>query len=369
MTGWWLVQCPTGVTGWVSFDSVNIIGDTSIVPLFTVGSQPAPPPAPPQPAPTNTWRATYFANKDFAGSPVLVQDVPDVNFNWGFGSPGPSVPVDYFSARYERIMALVPGSYLLTLRMDDGARLFIDDQLVLDDWRVGSARELSAVRTLGSSARLRIDYFEETGEASIFFAMTPMGVPPPALPTPPAMAVAGDGPAGCSRPMARAVLQQHRPRRQSGSGDVPAAWVVPFGSAIGEWVHRPPVSVLISGRRATKVAFTLPRGIMISLPFLTTVCASTSTTSCSSMPGMMATMTAVTALTRSARAGTRYAWSITNAQGTQTCGCGGHLRAAGSRSPGQFHRRLRHTNSCFDSPVIGKTAHKDQKQEGKQQDF
>jgi hypothetical protein len=36
------------------------------------------------------------------GSPVLVQDVSEVNFQWGFGSPGPSVPTDYFSARYER---------------------------------------------------------------------------------------------------------------------------------------------------------------------------------------------------------------------------------------------------------------------------
>jgi hypothetical protein len=55
----------------------------------------------------------------------------------------------------------------------------------LDDWRVGSLRELSVVWTLGSSARLRIDYFEENGEASIFFAMTSIGVAPPALPTPP----------------------------------------------------------------------------------------------------------------------------------------------------------------------------------------
>jgi uncharacterized protein YraI len=182
ITGWWLVQCPAGVTGWVAYDSVNTVGDTTLVPLFIAGSVPAA--APPQPAPTDSWRATYFANKDLLGSPVLVQDVPDINFNWGLGSPGPSVPPDHFSARYERTLALAPGSYLLTLRMDDGARLYIDDQLVLDDWRVGPARELSAVRTVGRSPHLRIDYFEENGEASISFAMTPMNALPPVLPTP-----------------------------------------------------------------------------------------------------------------------------------------------------------------------------------------
>ena len=186
ITGWWLVQCPTGVTGWVAYDGVNVVGDIAMVPLFIAGSQPPPAlqPSLPQPVPTNGWRATYFANKDLLGSPVLVQDVPDVNFNWGLGSPGPTVPADYFSARYERTVALAPGSYLLTLRMDDGARLFIDDQPVLDDWRVGSVRELSTIRMLGSGARLRIEYFDENGEASISFAMTPMAALPPALPTP-----------------------------------------------------------------------------------------------------------------------------------------------------------------------------------------
>lgn len=192
VTGWWLVQCPAGVTGWVSFDSVNIVGDTTMIPLFSVGNQPAPPAAPPQPVPTSAWIATYFANKDLFGSPVLVQEVPEVNFHWGFGSPGPSVPTDYFSARYERSITLNPGNYLLTLRMDDGARLFVDDQLVLDDWRVGSIRELTAVRTLGNNARVRIEYFEENGEASIFFALTPLGVPALPASTPPWQAPAPD---------------------------------------------------------------------------------------------------------------------------------------------------------------------------------
>lgn len=43
---------------------------------------------------------------------------------------------------------------------------------------------MATLRTLGGSVRLRIDYFEENGEASIAFAMTPMAALPPALPTP-----------------------------------------------------------------------------------------------------------------------------------------------------------------------------------------
>lgn len=40
ISGWWLVQCPTGVTGWVAYDGVNVVGDTTLVSLFIAGSQP-----------------------------------------------------------------------------------------------------------------------------------------------------------------------------------------------------------------------------------------------------------------------------------------------------------------------------------------
>jgi hypothetical protein len=174
-SGWWLVQCSPAVFGWVSHESVTIVGDLAAIPPFTVNGFPSAQLAAATPLPPayKAWRATYFANKDLLGTPVLTQDVPEINFDWGFGSPAPVVPGDYFSARYERTLTLPPGNYLLTLRTDDGARLFVDDQLVLDDWRVGALRELTAVRALQSSVRLRIEYFEEHGPAAVFFAYTP----------------------------------------------------------------------------------------------------------------------------------------------------------------------------------------------------
>ena len=184
-TGWWLVQCP-GVTGWVSPDLVSIVGDPSTVPLYSVGGPaivaPPEPGVPPPPTTFVNWKASYYANKDLAGVPVMVVDVPEVNFDWGYGSPGPLVPSDYFSARYERTLNLPSGSYLLTLRVDDGARVFVDDQLVMDDWRVGSVRELSTIRTLSGNHRFRVEYFEDTGMASVFFGIAPTATAPPPTP-------------------------------------------------------------------------------------------------------------------------------------------------------------------------------------------
>lgn len=184
-TGWWLLQCPNGVNGWASYDVVTVIGDMGTVPLLSVGGSAiiAPPEIPVTPTPLSGWQASYFANRDLAGSPVLLQDVPEINFYWGAGSPGPTVPANAFSARFERTLSLSPGLYRLTLRMDDGARVFVDNMPVLDDWRVGSLRELSVDYPLSSNPHLRVEYFEDSGDATIFFAVTPVSVAP-AAPTP-----------------------------------------------------------------------------------------------------------------------------------------------------------------------------------------
>jgi hypothetical protein len=190
-TGWWLVQCPDGVGGWVSYDVVTVIGDMALAPLLSVGGSAvvAPPTLVTPVAPASGWLAAYYANPHLAGAPVLVQDAPEINFHWGGGSPGPAVPANAFSARFERTLALTPGNYRLTLRMDDGARVFVDDLPVLDDWRSGAQRELSVTYPLGRNPRIRVEFFEDSGEASLFFAVTPLTAPvqpTPAAPWQPA---------------------------------------------------------------------------------------------------------------------------------------------------------------------------------------
>ena len=50
----------------------------------------------------NEWRGEYYNNPNLQGQPVMVRNDPSVNFDWGYGSPAPNIPVDYFSARWTR---------------------------------------------------------------------------------------------------------------------------------------------------------------------------------------------------------------------------------------------------------------------------
>jgi uncharacterized protein YraI len=171
---WWNIRCTNGLTGWVSGPLVVVTGSTANVPVVNVN----PPPAPPTPTPTtvpvppvtsSAWRASFFNNRDLTGSPSVVTEVANLDFNWGTGAPSANVPADNFSARFERVLGFASGSYLIELTVDDGVRVYIDGALVIDNWQESSVRTLTAQRVLGGNHTFRVDYFEAYGNASVRF--------------------------------------------------------------------------------------------------------------------------------------------------------------------------------------------------------
>ncbi|NPV09775.1 MAG: hypothetical protein HPY83_17675 [Anaerolineae bacterium] len=120
----------------------------------------------PAPAPTGPWRAEYFANRDLAGPPAVVRDEAQVNHDWGLGSPDPRIPADNFSARWTASLQLAAGRYRFTTETDDGVRLFVNNVLVIDQWRDQARTAHSAeVDLAGGLHAVRMEYFEHLGAA------------------------------------------------------------------------------------------------------------------------------------------------------------------------------------------------------------
>ncbi|MBP7960605.1 MAG: hypothetical protein KBG20_03470 [Caldilineaceae bacterium] len=117
------------------------------------------------------WRADFWANPDLSGPPALTRNDVAVSFDWALASPGTGLPEDNFSARWSRSLNFDAGLYRFIFQVDDGVRFYIDDQLVLDEWRDGSLRTQSVERSLTQGIHtLRVDYYERTGKATIRFA-------------------------------------------------------------------------------------------------------------------------------------------------------------------------------------------------------
>lgn len=186
--GWLLVDC--GATqGWIDRRLVNVTGSVDSVPTVNTQVSPQPPTQPLQPTPTappvtppatfQGWKVSYFNSPTLSGSPVAYDDVQDINFNWGYGSPAPAVPVDYFSARFERTYSFPAGYYQFNITADDGARVFIDNELAINEWHESTGGRYNAVRYLSGVHSLRIEYLELVGTASVRFWMEYSQTPPP----------------------------------------------------------------------------------------------------------------------------------------------------------------------------------------------
>jgi hypothetical protein len=126
------------------------------------------------------WESQYFDNPNLAGDPVLITDEAAIDFAWGAGSPGPALPVDGFSARWVRTVAFQEGRYRLYARADDGIRVWIDQELVLDEWH-DSAGDLYTVdvELLQGVHRLQVEYYEHTGAAQVEFRWEWLPAPTP----------------------------------------------------------------------------------------------------------------------------------------------------------------------------------------------
>ena len=58
-----------------------------------------------------------------------------------------------------------PQTYKLTAEMDDGVRVWMDEELVIDNWNDGYSVD-QVINYAGSDTRIVIEYFENVGDAT-----------------------------------------------------------------------------------------------------------------------------------------------------------------------------------------------------------
>ncbi|MCX6047616.1 MAG: PA14 domain-containing protein, partial [Chloroflexi bacterium] len=114
------------------------------------------------------WRAEYYNNRDLTGAPVLVRNEGRPDLDWGNNSPAAGVNADNFSARWTQALKLPAGNYRFRVTVDDGARLWVDNQLLIDAWRVQAPTTYTGDITLaGGAVAVRLEYFDSSGAASV----------------------------------------------------------------------------------------------------------------------------------------------------------------------------------------------------------
>jgi hypothetical protein len=109
----------------------------------------------------------YYDNMDFTVL-TLARTDPIVNFNWGSGSPDPSMGADQFSVRWTgQVQPRLTETYTFHTLSDDGVRLWVNNVLLINDWTDHGTTEDVGSMSLqaGTLYDIRMEYYENTGGA------------------------------------------------------------------------------------------------------------------------------------------------------------------------------------------------------------
>jgi hypothetical protein len=115
----------------------------------------------------NGLTGNYFNGMNFE-TPVLNRVDATVNADWANGSPDPLVHVDQFSIRWTgQVQPRYTETYTFYVTTDDGGRLWINNQLIVDKWRDDGGTLVSGTISLtaGQKYDIKLEYYENGGGA------------------------------------------------------------------------------------------------------------------------------------------------------------------------------------------------------------
>lgn len=76
-----------------------------------------------------------YDNESLSGTPTVVREVEEINYGWGSKAPENFSRREHFSAQWSGLItAPSTGTYTFYASSDDGQRLFINGNLVIDSW-------------------------------------------------------------------------------------------------------------------------------------------------------------------------------------------------------------------------------------------
>ena len=115
------------------------------------------------------WHGVFYNNAYLKEPAAAEADTHEIDFWWGAGSPGlHGVGADYFSVRWTRSIYFDTATYGFHVQIDDGARVWVDGSLVIDEWHLTPGHSYYGEKSLSAGYHtVVVEYFEWGGNALI----------------------------------------------------------------------------------------------------------------------------------------------------------------------------------------------------------
>jgi hypothetical protein len=115
------------------------------------------------------FKGEYFSGQNFDKLVATRQD-SDIRFDWTGKAPLDALTRNNYSVRWTANLAPKTSSpYIFKTYADDGVRVWLDDKLIIDDWKVHGTNETDADAiqlNAGQNYTLKVEYFQAEGDAN-----------------------------------------------------------------------------------------------------------------------------------------------------------------------------------------------------------
>ena len=95
---------------------------------------------------------------------ILKRRDATIAFDWQQRPPASGMPTEHFSVRWTGwLVPPVSGRYIFHASVDDGIRIWLNEELIMDEWRPQPVRDFTAVVDLTADKpyQLRVEYFQD----------------------------------------------------------------------------------------------------------------------------------------------------------------------------------------------------------------
>ncbi len=152
----------------------------------------------PPPAITPGLRGEYYGTYI---DPIVDRIDPQLDFDWGDGGPGGGVGANRFSVRWTgQLVPTSDGLHTIVSETDDGVRVWVNEQLIIDDWNghFVTRNEAPVELVAGVPVPLRVEYFELDLASSARLLWSSAALPEQVIPE--SQLIAADAPSGLPPP-------------------------------------------------------------------------------------------------------------------------------------------------------------------------
>ena len=120
-------------------------------------------------AKTQDPRTQYEAfQKVVSKWPIASEKTDRLSYDW-WNSPAKGIGENHFTTIATTKIDVTPGNYVLEVSADNGVRLYLDDNLIVDEWKYSGPTTYTRSVKLTGTHRLRIEHFELDGFAQLKF--------------------------------------------------------------------------------------------------------------------------------------------------------------------------------------------------------